>query len=218
LKKHLLLASALTAALACAGLGLSATAANAMAMTSAAPTGSAKVVATKNALRGLWRGHATAVRKVVVAKIAGDAAAEKAAEGEVVANAHAIAASIEPYYGAAARDKLFSLLAGHYGAVKAYLDAAVAKDEKAESKATDQIQANADQLASFLSTANPNWPKATLMELLQVHAGHHITQIQQLIAKNAAGEKETNEHMLMHMDVIADALADGLVKQFPQKF
>jgi hypothetical protein len=185
---------------------------------SAAPAGSAKVVAAKNAERSLWQGHIAAVRKVVVAKIAGDANAEKAAEGEVVSNAHAIAASIEPFYGVAARDKLFTLLAGHYAGIKAYLDAAVANSTPGESAATDQITTNAEAIATFLSGANPNLPKATLMELLQVHASHHIAQIQDLIAKNAAAEKANQVKMSAHMNTLADALIDGIAKQFPQKF
>src|SRR5262249_30628433 len=157
-------------------------------------------------------------RKVVVAAIAMKSAAETAAEKEVVDNAHAIAGSIEPFYGAPARDKLFTLLAGHYGAVKAYLEASIAKDAAAQSKATDQITSNADELATFLSGANPNWPKDAVMELLQVHGSHHISKIQQLIAKDTKGEAQTWKDMTAHMNTIADTLADGLAKQFPAKF
>src|SRR6185437_2113407 len=62
---------------------------------------SAKLQATRDALRKLWRGHAEAVRKVVVAKIANDPAGEKTAEAGVVANAHDIASAISPFYGQA---------------------------------------------------------------------------------------------------------------------
>jgi hypothetical protein len=179
---------------------------------------SAKLQATRAAERKLWRGHAEAVRKVVVAKIAGNAAAEKTAEAGVVANAREIANSISPFYGQAASDKLFNLLAGHYGAVKAYLDASVAKDAKGQSNATDGLTSNADQIATFLSNANPHLPKATVMELLQVHAGHHISQIQELIARDAAAEAKTRAAMLEHMDVLGDALANGIAAQFPSKF
>lgn len=185
--------------------------------TQAAPV-SAKLKATQTALRALWQGHIDAVRKVVVAEIAGNHAALKTAEGEVVANAHGIANAIAPYYGQPAADKLFPLLAGHYGAVKAYLDASLAKDAKAQGAATEKLTSNADQIATFLSTANPHLPKATLMELLQVHASHHIDQIQELIAKDTAAEVKTRAAMSAHMNVIADALANGIAAQFPAKF
>jgi hypothetical protein len=47
-------------------------------------------------------------------------AAADLAEKQVVANAKQIAGSIEPFYGKAATDQLFKLLAGHYTAIKAH--------------------------------------------------------------------------------------------------
>jgi len=107
------------------------------------------------ALRDLWIGHVFWVRNVVVAEFTGDVPAKQLAEKQVVANAQSIAASIEPFYGAAATKKLFTLLAGHYGAVKAYLDASAAKNDAKLSVATAKLIANAEEIASFLSSANP---------------------------------------------------------------
>lgn len=178
----------------------------------------AKVQATKAALRDLWIGHVFWTRNVVVAALARDAAAKQTAEEQVVANAQAIAAAIEPFYGAAAKKKLFALLASHYGAVKAYLEATLAKDEKQKDDAISKLIDNANEIATFFSGANPNLAKATLEELLQGHGGHHISQIQQLHAKDHAAEAQTWVHMSQHMYVLSDALADALAKQFPAKF
>ena len=87
----------------------------------------------QTALRDLWLGHIFWVRNVSVAAIDKNESAVKAAEQQAVANAKAIAASIEPFYGAAAKEGFFKLLAGHYGAVKAYLVATVAGDAAASS-------------------------------------------------------------------------------------
>lgn len=184
----------------------------------AATANAAKVDATKAALRDLWIGHVFWVRNVVVASFAGDKAAQQAAEKQVVANAQAIAGAFEPYYGVKAKEKLFTLLAGHYGAVKDYLDATIAKDSGKQSAATTKLLNNAGELATFLSGANPYLPKATVEELLQAHGGHHITQIQQLQAKDYTGEAKTWGEMTQHMYVIADALGGAVAKQFPAKF
>lgn len=189
-----------------------------IAIAAAAVANPAKVDGTKAALRDLWIGHVFWIRNVAVAAFAGDAAARAVAETQVVANAQAIAASIEPFYGAAAKKKLFGLLASHYGAVKAYLDASLDKNEKRKSEATSKLLDNAGEIATFLSGANPHLPKDTLEELLQAHGGHHIAQIQQLQAKDHAGEAKTWAEMSKHMYVIADALGDALAKQFPAKF
>jgi len=184
----------------------------------AAVANQTKVDATKAALRDLWIGHVFWIRNVVVAELAGDASARQVAEKQVVANAQSIAASIEPFYGAEAKEKLFTLLASHYGAVKAYLDASIAKNGGKQTEATSQLIGNAGEIASFLSSANPYLPKDTVEGLLQAHGGHHIAQIQQLQAKDYAGEAQTWADMSQHMYVIADALADALARQFPAKF
>ena len=124
---------------------------NAPAVSTAETNTASKTEMTKDALRDLWLNHVFWVRNVVAARVNGDKAAEETAEKQTVANAQAIAAAIEPFYGAEAKDALFKLLAGHYGAVKAYLDASMAKDAAKQDTATDQLLENADQLATFLS-------------------------------------------------------------------
>jgi hypothetical protein len=177
-----------------------------------------KTFQTAVALRDLWLGHIFWVRNVSVAAIDKNEPAIKAAEKQAVANAQALAASIEPFYGAAAKDKFFELLAGHYGAVKAYLVAAVAGDVSAQAKATQFLASNADEIATFLSQANPYLPKDAVQGLLLAHGGHHIQQIQQLRDRNYDAEAQTWEEMKTHVYQIADATADALAKQFTKKF
>jgi hypothetical protein len=184
----------------------------------AASADQSKVDATKAALRDLWIGHVFWVRNVVVAGLAEDAVAQKAAEEQAVANAQSIAAALEPFYGVEAKEALFALLAGHYGAVRAYLDASIAKDADKQAEATAQLLDNAGEIAGFLSGANPNLPKETVEGLLQAHGGHHIAQVQQLQAKDYAGEARTWADMTQHMYVVSDALADAIAKQFPASF
>ena len=178
----------------------------------AAPVSAA---ATQDALRELWIGHVFWVRNVAVATLTGNAAAAKAAEEQVVANARQIAGAIEPFYGKAAADQLFGLLAGHYGAVKKYLDA---RGKAAEDAAWNEIGANAGEIAVFLAGANPHLPVDTLRSLLIAHGGHHVQQIRQLRAKDYAGEAQTWQAMAQHMYVIADALTGAIARQFPARF
>lgn len=180
--------------------------------------GATKIVVTDAALRDLWVGHIFWVRGVVAAKVAGDATALAEAEKQVVANAKAIAAAFEPFYGKDASAKLFELLAGHYGAVKQYFEATVAGSKPKQDAAFKALTDNADAIAKFLSGANPNLPYDTLHVLLMGHGSHHVQQIEELKAKQYDQEAQTWEAMKAHMYVIADALTGGLVKQFPEKF
>lgn len=184
----------------------------------AAPTKSAKVTETKADLRDLWLGHIVSIRNVAVATVDKNAPAREAAEQTVVANAQQIAGSIEPFYGKPASDKLFTLLAGHYGAIREHLDATVAGDAARQDVAVKHLTANAGEISTFLSGANPNWPKDTVMSLLTAHAAHHLTQFQQLKEADYAREAETWRGMKSHIYVVADALTDGLAAQFPNKF
>jgi hypothetical protein len=178
----------------------------------------AKVAEAGAAQRDLWVGHIFWVRNVVVETFAGNKTAAAAAEKEVVANAKAIAASIEPFYGKAASEKLFGLLAGHYGAVKQHLEATAAGSKSKQDAAIKNLTGNATEIAKFLSGANPNLPFDTLNGLLLAHGGHHLQQNQQLKGKQYAQEAQTWEAMKKHMYVIADALAGAIAKQFPAKF
>lgn len=177
-----------------------------------------KIAETRAALRDLWIGHVFWVRNVVDARFDGDATQAKTAEQQVVANAHAIAGAIEPFYGKAASDKLFGLLAGHWGAISDYLDATRAAKKADQEAASAKLVANAGEIAAFLGGANPHLQADALKGLLTAHGAHHMQQIQQFQAKNYEQEAKTWAAMKDHMNVIADALADGIAKQFPDKF
>jgi hypothetical protein len=170
------------------------------------------------AQRDLWVGHIFWVRNVVVDTIAGNGKAAAAAEKEVVANARAIAASIEPFYGKAASETLFGLLAGHYGAVKQHLEATLAGSGARQDAAARNLAGNATEIARFLSGANPYLPFETLNGLLLAHGGHHIVQNQQIRGEQYAQEAQTWVEMKKHIYTIADALAGALAKQFPAEF
>ena len=172
----------------------------------------------KAAQRDLWIGHVFWVRNVVDARFEGNANEAKVAEQQVVANAKAIAASIEPFYGKAASEKLFTLLAGHWGAISDYLDATRANRKAGQDAAFKQLVANADEIAAFLGGANPNLPVDVLKGLLMAHGSHHVQQIGEFKAKQYDAEAKTWAAMTHHMYVIADALAEGIAKQFPDKF
>lgn len=170
------------------------------------------------ALRDLWSGHIFWVRSYVMASHYGDQKGAAAAEAKVVGNARAIADAIAPLYGKEAADKLFGLLAGHYGAVKAYMTATYKGDAQGQGAASQQLMQNADEIATFLSGANPNLPHDAVLSLLQAHAGHHIAQINDVKRGDFAGEATNWDAMQAHMNTVADALAGALVKQFPNQF
>lgn len=167
------------------------------------------------AMRDLWAGHVFWIRSYVIAEHRDDAVAAKVADAKVVENARAIADAIIPFYGQEGADGLFPLLAGHYGAVKDYLEAAYSDNRGAGEAATAKLTENAKEIAAFLAAANPNLPESAVLPLLVAHGGHHVQQIDAVHRNDFTNEAIVWDAMLTHINGIADALAGAIAKQFP---
>ena len=176
------------------------------------------VLETKMALRDLWVEHVFWIRSYVLATHAGDEAQSKIAEREVVANAKVLANTIAPFYGQPAADALLKLLAGHWGAVRDFNTATVAKSKAGQDKAVANLTSNARAIARFLSGANPYLPEDAVFGLLAAHGGHHVAQTNQIASGDFRDEAATWHAMRKHVMEIADAIADALGKQFPDRF
>jgi hypothetical protein len=169
------------------------------------------------AMRDLWHGHIVHARDYALAVHAGDKAGAKSAADAVVANAKDIANAVGSFYGDAAGKGMLDLLAGHWGAVKAMTDARAKHDKAGADKAMTDLANNAGEIAKFLAGANPNLPEDTVRGLLLAHGAHHSKQIDLIDAGDTAGEAAEWTAMQAHMDMIADALAAAIAKQFPDK-
>lgn len=169
------------------------------------------------AMRDLWHGHIVHARDYALAVKAGNEADANAAADAVVENAKQIAGAVAGFYGDAAGEGMLTLLAGHWGAVKALNDARADGNETAASQAMTDLSTNAGEIAKFLAGANPNLPEDTVRALLLAHGAHHSQQINLILAGDTEGEAAEWTAMQSHMDMIADALADAIARQFPDK-
>jgi len=174
--------------------------------------------ALHKALRDLWHGHVVATRDYALAVHAGDTSAADRAVAAVIANAQQISGAVAGFYGRDAGDALLKLLAGHWDGVKALTDAARAGDKAGVDHAVSDLVANGRMIAKFLAGANPNWTEGALEGALAMHASDHRTQVDLMMSNApAAGQAREWTRMQQHMDMIADTLADGIARQFPDK-
>lgn len=191
------------------------------AATPAAQSTTTKATATApelhKAMRALWHGHIVHTRAYAEAVKAGNAAATTRAADETVANAKEIANAVAGFYGEDAGAGMLKLLGGHWQGVKDLTDARHAGNDVAADKAMNELDENAAAVAKFLSGANPNLPYDAVNGLMLAHIGYHAGQIQQIMKGDKAGEAKTWKDMQAHMDMFADALSDGIAKQFPDK-
>ena len=83
----------------------------------------------------------------------------------------------------------------------------------------DAWYANGQQIADFLSAANPKyWPQDTMREQMQTHLDQTlqeaVDQIQHNVDKEAGDYDAAHEHILM----MADLLSSGIIQQFRGQF
>jgi len=186
----------------------------------AAPASSPTTIAApklQTTLRTLWHGHVEQTRAYALAVNAGNTKRARKAEADVVANEKQISDAVAGFYGKAAGDRMLTLLAGHWGAVKQMTDSVKLKDSVGNTRAFEALTANAREIAEFLSGANPYLAKDAVFGLLAAHGAHHSAQISQIMKGDMKAEASTWRAMQAHMDTIADALIQALAKQFPSK-
>lgn len=126
-------------------------------------------VAFHDAMRKLWEDHITWTR-VFITSAAGDLPDKATATDRLLQNQLDIGNAIKPYYGNAAGDKLTALLKEHIATAADVVAAAKANHSAKLADANKRWFANADQIADFLSGANPkNWPPAEMRSMMHDH-------------------------------------------------
>ena len=179
----------------------------------------ARVAEMQQSFRDLWLGHIFMIQHVVLVNVTNDSSARDAADKQVLTNAKQIANTFTPFYGEARSEKLYTLLASHYAAVKAYSEATIEGDTRRQDTALASLASNADDIDVFFNGLNPhNLEKGTVRGLIAAHGAHHVLQINQYKKKEYAQLEETWSMMRQHVYVIADTLMTALAKQFPDKF
>ncbi|MGH2793406.1 MAG: hypothetical protein ACRDKG_03785 [Actinomycetota bacterium] len=171
-----------------------------------------------DAVTKLWEDHVTWTRLFIVSAAAGlpdtDATAKR-----LLANQDDIGNAIAPYYGEQAGKQLTALLREHILVAADLIGAAKAGDTAKVAKVKADWYANGDQIAAFLSKANPTyWP----LEGLKHHMKTHLDLTLDEAVKRLEGKYEADIALYdkVHVAILelADALSAGIVGQFPDRF
>ena len=168
-------------------------------------------------MRKLWTDHTVWTRDYIIAEV-DDKPDATAAANRLMKNQEDIGNAIAAYYGAAAGQQLTALLKQHISIAVDLIKAARAGDKAAQKQADDRWQANAGDIATFLSKANPNWPKDTLVDMMKTHLSTTTAEVVARLTHDWDGDVKAYDAVYDHILMMADALTDGIVKQFPEKF
>jgi len=180
-------------------------------------TTKSSIVDTKMTMRKLWEDHIVWTRNFIISAIAGLQDLD-AVTNRLLKNQDDIGSAIKPYYGEDAGNKLTKLLREHILLAAKVVKAAKANNKTALDKAQKEWSQNADEIATFLSNANPNWNKKDLLDALQMHLDLTTQEASARLHKNWQDDIKAYDTNHDHMLMFSDALVDGMTKQFPDKF
>jgi len=168
-------------------------------------------------MRKLWTDHTVWTRDYIVAAV-DDRPDAQAAANRLMKNQEDIGAAVAAYYGQPAGQQLTSLLKQHIAIAVDLIKAAKTADQAGQKQANDKWQQNAVDIATFLSKANPNWPKDVLANMMKMHLATTTEEVVARLKHDWEADVRAYDAVYNHILMMADALSDGIVKQFPEKF
>jgi hypothetical protein len=168
-------------------------------------------------MRKLWSDHVIWTRDYIVAAV-GDQPDAQAAANRLMKNQDDIGSAVATYYGKPAGDKLTALLKEHISIAVDIIKFAKAGDKASQQQADAKWHRNGEAIAEFLSQANPNWPRATLAQMMNMHLSTTTDEVVARLTKNWDADARAFDAVYNHILAMSDALSDGIVKQFPEKF
>ena len=183
----------------------------------AAPVSSSQA-ALRSDMRVLWEDHVMWTRLAIISLTTGSPDTT-ATVGRLLRNQADIGNAVKPFYGTAAGNKLTAELRKHILIAADVIAAAKAGDKAKLADAQARWRSNANDIAALLASVNPRYwtaarMKAEMSKHLALTTQEAVARLQGRWAADVAAYDQVQHHIL-HM---SDLLADGLVKQFPDRF
>jgi hypothetical protein len=173
--------------------------------------------ALRVAMRKLWTEHVIWTRDYVVNAI-GDSPSADASAKRLLQNQDDIGKAVATYYGKAAGDQLTKLLKEHIMIAVDLVSAAKTDDQRKFKDADQRWTKNANEIARLLGKANKFWPEDQVADLLSLHLELTKKEATARLKKNWADDVKAFDDIFNEIMTLADALAAGIVQQFPEKF
>lgn len=168
-------------------------------------------------LKGLWIDHALWTRNAIVGIIDELEGTQQTIE-RLLRNQDEIGDFYKPYYGSVFGNKLASLLREHIVIAGELVTAAKNGEQEEVERLNKLWYKNGDAIVDLISDANPHIDKARLSEMFDTHLQQVFNIAAARLNKDWEGEIiafDVGKNHLIHM---ADYLAKGIIKQFPDRF
>jgi hypothetical protein len=170
------------------------------------------------ALNTLLQEHVYLAAAATGSALAGRQDEFKAAAGSLDANSIALSKAIGSVYGMQAENSFLALWRQHIGFVVDYTTGVATKDMAKQDKAVNALVGYTQSFGAFLAAANPNLPKDVVAGLVKEHVLTLKAVVDAQAMKDPVKTYTAARSAAAHMAMIANPLADAIIKQFPQKY
>ena len=175
-------------------------------------------LALHDGMRRLWEDHITWTRLFIVSATANLPDAPATTQ-RLLRNQADIGNAVKPFYGRAAGERLTTLLREHITTAADLVMAANVGDQAAVERHKRAWYRNANQIADFLSEANPrHWARREMRSMMREHLDLTLAEA----VAHLEGDHRTSirTYDLIHRQILkmADMLSDGIAAQFPKRF
>ena len=142
----------------------------------------------------------------------------KATVTRLLRNQTDIGNAIKPFYGNAAGAALTKELRAHILIAADVIAAAKAGDQAKLAAEQARWRANAADIATLLSRANPHWHRAALVAMLGEHLRLTTQEVVARLRGKWGADVAAYDRIHLHALHMADTLSAGLIDQFPGRF
>jgi len=175
-------------------------------------------IAFNQQMRKLWEDHITWTRLFIVSAAA-NLPDESPTATRLFQNQVDLGNAFKPFYGDTVGSQLTSLLHDHIALAAQIIADAKTGNTTDEAAAITAWYANANQIAAFLNSINPNnWPLATMQAMMKSHLD--LTLQEAVDRLNGSFTADIADYEKVHLEILsmADMLSSGIIAQFPQDF
>jgi hypothetical protein len=166
--------------------------------------------------RTVWSDQVVWTRQYIATAFTDDRSARDA-RNRLELNGDAIGTTLTPYYGQTAGAGLTSMLRIQFGFVSELIQAEKNGDIKLKEKLEQGMRENSDAIGRYLASLNPYWSTTELQSLLRRTLDFDLRARDTVVLKKGRLDRDAMavDGSLSQARELADAISDGLVRQFP---
>ena len=179
---------------------------------------SANELALRRTMDRLWEEHVAWTRLAIIS-LTTNAPDTQATVARLLQNQTDIGNAVKPFYGGPAGTQLTALLREHILIAADLIGVAQKGDSAGVAAQQARWTKNADEIATFLSKANPdNWKLGEMKAMMREHLRLTTNEVVARLQADWAADVKAYDRVEREILQMSEMLADGLVAQFPSRF